>query len=150
MTTVGISNQFHWGNVGLKLLRWTVYSVIISLIPIFSTFLYSWTTNSQVTLTGALSKGELLLISVAISGGAVGELIGREAEGALRLLKVGIIGLTLIVVLVSCIWFGSIASILAEGGHVDAHAVSVGSKIVFFSSVLSGAVCIGMSSSEVS
>ncbi|MGH7868645.1 MAG: hypothetical protein ACREP9_13705 [Candidatus Dormibacteraceae bacterium] len=96
----------------------------------------------------ALSKGELLLISVAISGAAVGELIGKETEGTLKLLKVVVIALTLIIVLVSCIWFGSIASVLAEHKSVNENAVSVGSQVVFFSSVLSGAVCIGMSASE--
>lgn len=150
MTTMGLYNRSPWGDLCLRLARWAIFSVIISLLPIVATFSYSWTTtNSSITLTEALAKGELLLISVAISGTAVGELIGREGGGTFKLLKVVFIGLAFIVVVFSCLWFGSIASLLAEHRSVDAHAVSVGSQIIFFSSVLSGAVCIGMSSSEV-
>jgi hypothetical protein len=60
-----------------KLVRWLIFSVVISLLPLLFRFALEATDGKSPTLSDLLSQGELLLISSAIAAAAVGELIGR-------------------------------------------------------------------------
>ncbi len=77
-----------------NIIRWLLFTVIFSLSPVvFSCLLGSGTGFSGLNLAfmQVIQKGEILLLSVGLSGAAIGEMIGKErCEGAFQVLVVGI------------------------------------------------------------
>ncbi len=88
------------------------------------------------------------MISIAISGAALGELIGDETMRS-KGLKLVLTGLNFLVVIFSSMWYAGITSALAGHQPVNANAVFGGSLFVFLSSVLLGIVYISIPSLEV-
>jgi len=60
-----------------KLTRWCVFGVAISLVPLgFAWISLATTPGTLPTLNAVLKNGALFLITAAISGAAIGELVG--------------------------------------------------------------------------
>ena len=59
-----------------KLIRWCVVGVAIALLPVAFAWISLLTTGQSATLNEVLENGALLLITAAISGAAIGELVG--------------------------------------------------------------------------
>lgn len=63
-----------------KVVRWTIFSVGFSLIPFGFVILHQLLHNQSPSLAELIARGDLLLISVAISADALGTLIGSEKD----------------------------------------------------------------------
>ncbi len=73
-----------------KLTRWCIFSVAISLLPLVTAWLGLLTGGHSATLSDILKNGALLLITAAISGVAIGEVVGSGgAHIRLKLLAGG-------------------------------------------------------------
>lgn len=95
-----ISDRLH------NIMRWLIFSVLIALLPIILVTISLPLHKLPVTFENTLSHGELLLVSTAILGEAIGDLIlNRKAN---RFLKVGIVGLNVVVFGIACYLFADI------------------------------------------
>ena len=130
--------------IGEKLLRWMLFGVVFAVLPIVFNFLSAVTRGQSIALSSLTSHGELLLVSVGISAAATGELFGREA-GPLRSFRLFVVGMSLIIVCVASLWFADIAGAIRSNEPINEAAVSVGSTIVFFSSITTAGCCIALS-----
>jgi hypothetical protein len=63
-----------------KLVRWFMFSVLISLVPLALTYFNLWLDRRQAPLEMLVARGELLLICTTLGAAAPGELFpsGRE------------------------------------------------------------------------
>jgi hypothetical protein len=127
-----------------KLIRWALFGVSFALLPIVFNALSAATRNQPITLELLLRNGELLLISTAIAAGAAGELVGGDQATGSRL-RPGLIGLSVIVVCASSLWFADIAAAVRSGIQINEGLVAGGSIIVFVLTAITAACCIVVS-----
>jgi len=126
------------------LVRWSLFSVTIALLPVVLNAFALMTRGQPMSYSAMVGNGELLLVSVAISAGAMGELIAAERQpftGTWQLL----IGLSVVIVLLASAWFADIASAIRAGEYVSRHSIALGSTVVFACATLVGACCIMLS-----
>ena len=91
-----------------------------------------------------------MLVSVAISGGAISDLAETDFTGPFgKFVKDLIQGAAWITAFGSGAWYVSVSTAILERQYIDADIVSRGSKDIFLSTVVLGCVCIWMSASEV-
>jgi hypothetical protein len=125
-----------------KLARWIVFTVLIALVPLVVAALRVLTHSEPFTLVNVLKHGELLLISTAVGGSAIGELIGSGTlQSSVRKTLCG--GATLVLIMISGMWFADIAS--SPIGTLNLGVVSSGSLAIFIFTVLSGGSCVALS-----
>lgn len=125
-----------------KLTRWLVFTVFIALVPLLVAVLRILIHSPQpFTLQGVTEHGELLLISTAIGGAALGELIGSGTKRR-PVPKIICGGATLILIMTSGMWFADIAS---ASGTINTDVVSFGSLAILLFTVLSSGGCIALS-----
>nr|VFK03384.1 MAG: hypothetical protein BECKH772B_GA0070898_103492 [Candidatus Kentron sp. H]VFK03667.1 MAG: hypothetical protein BECKH772A_GA0070896_103442 [Candidatus Kentron sp. H]VFK06441.1 MAG: hypothetical protein BECKH772C_GA0070978_103502 [Candidatus Kentron sp. H] len=73
-----------------RLTRWFIFSIVIALLPVWFHLSQSWQGSSFVAgLVASCSHGELLLVTAAILGAAIGELIGSSNRALSAKLVVG-------------------------------------------------------------
>ncbi len=58
-----------------KIVRWFVFTVLVSLVPFVMVALNMWSDDKTVQLVALWPHGELLLVSTALAANAVGDLI---------------------------------------------------------------------------
>lgn len=68
--------------MAVKLIKWLFFGVVLSLVPLLATvsLLAAKATPSPSPFLDTIQKGELLLISAAMCGGAMGDLIGTGRD----------------------------------------------------------------------
>lgn len=125
----------------MRLLRWFLFSVIISLVPLIfdGVLLWSRETPSRQIAVAVLAGGELLLISTAIAADAVGDLVGSGSTRTGLKLLVG--GTCVISLLFAALWYAANSVLENTGQHANPHAVITGSAVVFICTVCAGASC---------
>ncbi len=133
----------------MAFLKWLLFSVIFALSPlIFSAFRH-WShsankqpgSNAEITLPDlikeVLGEGELLLISTAIAGEAIGDLLAGNSRH--RKLKLTSGAGCLLVIVSSVSWYGDIKS--PGGTFVDPEKIVSGSAVLFFLTLITAASC---------
>jgi hypothetical protein len=117
-----------------KLLRWFLFAVVISLVPLLFTGLTLWGDDKIVSLAALWPHGELLLISTAIAAEAIGGMIptGPNAGSA----KIVSTGACTILLFISALWY---AVIQAHPGF-KADKISE-SSLALFALTLVAALC---------
>lgn len=70
-------------DVWSKLARWSIFTVVLSLFPIILDYVLKAAVRSDTPLNEVIAKGELSLICTALSGVAVGELLGISEKAKL-------------------------------------------------------------------
>jgi hypothetical protein len=123
-----------------KLIRWFFFSVVIALLPIMFNGFSALTRGSSLSLKDLIGRGELLLVSAAISAASGSELFGREGE-RLRKTRLTLVGCSFVIVFIASYLFADVASLLRENRFVDLEFVCWGSLVVFVCSVATGACC---------
>ena len=111
--------------MGVKLIRWAIFSVLISLSPFGIAALNLWSGEKLVHLSMLWPHGELLLISTALASDAVGNLVpGRESA---RKARVAVVGSCVLILISTALWYGLIQ------GHPEykADRISQGSIFIF-------------------
>ena len=126
-----------------KLVRWLVYTVVIALVPLLFTLLNLATYSKTVNLKAITEHGEMLLIASALGAGAIGEMF--TAKVRLSFPQELCVGATLILVIVSSMWFASIAS---GAGSVNLNVVSFGSLTLLICVICSSGGCVYLSEAK--
>ena len=86
-----------------KLVRWFMFSVLVSLVPLALTYFNLWVDRRDVRLDMLVARGELLLISTTLGATALGELFPSTRENALEKLLSG--GALVVLMLMSSFFF---------------------------------------------
>ena len=119
-----------------KLTRWLIFSVLISLVPLFTSYaglLLDGRPASLHTLTG---RGELLLITTTLAAAAIGELIPSGRERGTQKLLAG--GSCIVIVLFSSLLFAAVQS----RAQSDASLVFALSLSLFCGTLLASGSCL--------
>ncbi len=127
-----------------KLIRWTIFSVLLGVFPIGAALLSALTRQQSLLMADLIGKGELLLVTVVITAAAAGEGIGAETR-RFRSTRILCVSLSILIVLVATYWFADIASAVAAGVVINVIAVTNGSIVVFLSGAVTAAACIVLS-----
>lgn len=91
-----------------KLLRWFMFSVLVSLVPLGLTYFNLWLDHREGHVEVLVARGELLLICTTLGAGAIGELFpGSRDHGIAKLLMAGAL---ILLILISSVCFAAIQS----------------------------------------
>ncbi|HUF08553.1 MAG TPA: hypothetical protein VMO47_04475, partial [Rhodothermales bacterium] len=123
-----------------KIIRFVVYGVVVALLPIAIKCIHMVMYGESLSLPSILSNGELLLVTVALTAGGIGEVVSSGNKlGATKLLAAG--GCVIILVL-SAAWFGQISASLTNGVAFDRSIVASGSLIIFVVAFAASLTCV--------
>jgi len=104
--------------------RWLIFGVLLALVPL----IFSWAAREMRSqpsgLDVVLANGELFLVTAAISGAAVGELVGVVRTTRQPFWEIVAGGCCLIVVVLSAHLFADISAVRATAATVDPQRVS--------------------------
>lgn len=132
------------------LIRWAIFSVIISLLPFGLSALVSFTNGTPVDWGSFLGRGELLLVAAALCAAAVGELLGTSPQfGAAKILGGGA---AIIMLMIASYYFAHVSSLyatfevqqfaLASMPNVD--KIGTASGWIFAFAVLASGSCVAL------
>ena len=115
-----------------KLIRWLIFGVAISLIPLAYNFLNLQLRGASPTLIQLVKNGELLLIICAFCAASIGALVGSGP----RMLPLKLIcgGGALIILMLSALYFSDVSALAAGIMENELDAQASGSQIVFHNS----------------
>ena len=126
-----------------KIIRWLGFTVFLSLTPIFWALIYARFHGLPFTWASVATKGEFFLLTVAISGDAIGEIVGSNAEKAVSKLIVGAI--LFITLVMSSFGFVDMIGSAKNGMEV------IDAEVLYFSiwflatAIVAGSIGIGLS-----
>jgi UDP-N-acetylmuramyl pentapeptide phosphotransferase/UDP-N-acetylglucosamine-1-phosphate transferase len=95
-----------------RILRWLMFGVLVALIPFLFTVVSALLRNYDINWYSILSHGELLLITVCICAGALGDLLSTRARSKGLELLLG--GFATIIVILASYTFSDISSSVIE------------------------------------
>jgi hypothetical protein len=121
-----------------KFARWFVFSVVIALLPLVFKYVVGLTDGLVPSAAALLSHGELLLVSVAITAAAVGELIGGGRRRMVLKLLAG--GGCIATILFCSLYFASVSQRTVVHPEVVAHI----SMMLFVVAVGTSGSCIAL------
>jgi hypothetical protein len=125
-----------------KLLRWFMFSVLVSLVPLALTYFNLWLDRREGHLEVLVARGELLLICTTLGASAIGELFpGNHDRGMAKLL---IAGALILLILISSVCFASIQS----RHSTDARSIFAVSLALFAGMLPVAASCVFYSHQE--
>src|SRR3954468_4513748 len=133
-----------WGRsepVVYSLIRWGVFAVALALLPILMRALDSVARGESVGFDKVFRGGELLLVSAAILGAALADLVTENGH-RLRTLKLTTGGAAGLIGITASAWFADIAAGRRDGSVLDYHGNALGSVVVFGCALVAGASCI--------
>lgn len=135
------TNQVEVGKLAEALVQWIVFSVIIALSPILYNLLKRIGTHKNVGVINISPRGELLLVSAAISASAIGKilLIGSTEASILKLIFGGSCVLML---MITSAWFADISTRTDLKENMNDKAISKISIIIFFLTIFVSTVCV--------
>lgn len=125
-----------------KLTIWIIFGVIVSLLPFLFGLIQSVGGKGPFSYSQIMGGGQLLLVAVALSASAFGDLILVDVPSPQRMPKILAIGSCVIEILISSYWFGLITESASAGTPRDPTIISVLSIPVFAWALLSSASCL--------
>jgi hypothetical protein len=120
--------------MGEKLLRWAIFTVVISLVPFGLTAFNLYNSDKLFGLSSLWPHGELLLIATALAADAIGDLVPGNTNFTKS--RIATVGLCVVVLLLTALWFASIQ----DHPEFSADKVSRGSEAIFVFTLI---VCFG-------
>ncbi|AFM26871.1 hypothetical protein [Desulfomonile tiedjei] len=120
----------------MKLLRWALFTVIASLLPICFNLIYLRLSKVAPTLELLMSRGELLLVITAITATAAGELIPTSDK--LAKTKMIVLAACSLVTLLSSVGFAFVSTTIAVQRDIDSAFVLNASGGLFLAALLAG------------
>ena len=134
------TQEHDWQFINIKLIHWSLFSVIIVLAPFIIQSLMILTQGNHLSIVEILKEGQLLLVSSGIAAGAAGELFMSKAKG--HKIKKTLAGWSAIcIVLISSAWFGIISIEIGKPTFNEVF-VTYGSIAIFVMTVISGIGCV--------
>ena len=99
----------------IKVIQWLIFQVVLSLTPVGAAILSKLTINGfsePIDLNEILKNGELILVTAAIVGAAIGDLLGgNRKHPGLELISGG--G-CIVILLLTCLYFPTISNASAN------------------------------------
>ena len=143
--------------IALALTRWLVFRVAASLVPICANAVFLWSRGRAATWFDVTGRGELLLLTVALSAAGIGELLSAEPRSAprgpaalffARVLKIcrGTAGgAAFLLSMFGSMYFGNVSAavLMSDKALQTANVVST-SKWIYGSSVVVSGVCVAL------
>lgn len=120
---------------------WLLFNIAFALAPLVCNVLIASLTGSQPTFVNIFSKGELLLISTAVSADAAGRLLTSNSKD--RFLKLMAAGGCLLLLFFSSVLFTVISTGTGKSAPDFAANISI---FVFLATFFTGGCCIYLSS----
>lgn len=128
-------------DIAFGIIRWLLFVVALALLPVGISAFSTLTRGDALDFVGLFEHGELLLVSAAVVGAALADLVSEGRQG-FRTVKLSVGGMAGIVVLGASVWFADIAAGRRDGSPLDQEGIAVGSVVVFALAVLTGLSCI--------
>ncbi len=124
-----------------KLIKWLLFSAVISVVPLFSTYIILLLHSNYTTITTIIARGELQLISVALLANGIGEVVSNDNIS--KTIKIALSGLSTILLLLISIWYGAIvSSLIAQNSTSTPQVLEFPSLIIFLVSFFISACCV--------
>jgi len=117
------------------ILKWLIFTVIVSLIPFGMVALSLWSGDKPLSLAVLWPHGELLLVATALAADGIGDLIPTNPTASRA--KIVTAGMCIIILIVAGLWYALIQ------GHPEYRLskISKGSMVIFGSTVLACMCC---------
>jgi hypothetical protein len=128
-----------------RLFKWLLFSVVFALAPLIADYFFQSvhpTSGVAAPWQGVFIKGELLLVSAAISGAGVGELIGTGKDWLPFKLLCG--GCCIVILFVAVALYSGIANDVRLGIDYDKAQLATRSIWIFIATLGAGFGCILM------
>jgi hypothetical protein len=125
-----------------KLVAWSIFTVLIALVPFCLLFFESIDRNRPVSFYSIFGTGQLLLVCVVITSAALGELIVINLSPDQLIVKLIAIGSCIVAIILSSLWFADISADLIHHPPPDPKTVSIGSVVFYIWSLVSSAWCL--------
>ncbi len=122
----------------IKLANWLMFGVLLALVPIIFDYLITYMSTGSNEISIFLSKGELFIVSVAISANACGSYIASKTDS--YGLKPLITGSSIILIIISSLLFAAIST--AYGQSYDPVKIQFISVLMFLLNLGASAGCI--------
>jgi hypothetical protein len=131
-----------WDAIAFRAGKWLFFGVLLALFPIALGALGVVTRKAETfSFEALLGRGELLLVTSAVLGAALAELVG-DHDPRFRTLRLYCACSAGTVLIAAASWFADVAGAVRDGTEVDGHAVAVGSLWLFGSAVAAGIACL--------
>jgi uncharacterized integral membrane protein len=127
-----------------KMINWLVFNIFIAILPILLHIVIFFGNSQSLTFPDLFSHGELLLICVAVTADAMGELIFKGRTTGTRYGSA--VGLCIMLCLLSLGWFAALG---VGGAASNAGGFAIASIIIFTVSLGVSANCKILSEQEV-
>ncbi|MGB0388966.1 MAG: hypothetical protein ACPGWR_29440 [Ardenticatenaceae bacterium] len=127
-----------------KLLGWFIFTLIFSLLPISLNWLSGVSRDQVLTMVNLISHGELLIISVAITAAATGEIITNDPKKFPEL-KIISIGTSMAILVIASWWYSDITTALRLGEEINLAITSRYSLSIFFLAALTSGINVALS-----
>jgi cation transporter-like permease len=125
-----------------KLVRWLMFTVAFSMVPLASTYFGLRLDRREASLTAIVAHGELLLICTSVVAAALGELLPGNGENATA--KLFAAGTSLLGVTLCSFYFAAIQSRAAP----DPGTVAIVSVCLFAGMLAAGTGCLYLAHQE--
>jgi hypothetical protein len=133
-----------WDAIAFRVGRWLFFAVLLGLLPIGLGALRVATREAETfSIEALLGAGELLLVTAAILGAAVSDLVA-DHDRRFRTLRLYCGGSAGIVILASATWFADVTAAVQDDSALDLHAITSGSLWLFGAALVAGLSCLVM------
>lgn len=129
-------------NTTQRVTRWLLFSVLIALSPLIATYLILWTKGIHPNYSDIVGTGELYLVSIALCGAGIGDLLTSTRASPDAKLMSG--GCTLFVLILSGWLYASGADARLHDDATDPAAISLISSVLFFMGLGSCGCCVAL------
>lgn len=129
-----------------KMVKWVIFSVLMALVPLITAALIQLTRSITPSMDDLIGRGELLLITAALCARSCGELF--SSDGGRKTAKVVAGGSTMVILLLTAIYFADVASAVRTKTTIDSGLVAGISIVTYISALVSGGSCIRLSEAQ--
>jgi hypothetical protein len=127
---IGVENS-------LPLAKWGLFTVAIAVLPFAGVGLIAWLGDDPFSFAKLWQHGELLLVSIALSADAIGDLIFSTLHGTTRPLgRVVLTGVCLLLFGLEILFF----ALVQNNSRYNIDKISEGSIFFFVFTLLAGAI----------
>lgn len=126
-----------------KLIRWTIFSVAVALLPLVFHALQLTTRGKAVSVTAVTSHGELLLISVALAAAAIGDLLGNR-NWTLSIPKLVASGFCMLMLLLSSFYYADISACRMSGQLIEDGVIATVSVLSYAFTLVCSGCCVAL------
>ena len=124
-----------------RMVKWVIFSVLITLIPLLAAHLRELTQGSPGSFGALIGRGELLLVAVALCAGGCGEIFScKNRVGRTSLIIAG--GACVVMILLAVTYYSDLTSAYRNNGFVNVDVVIYYSLVIFGVSVIASGVSV--------